>query len=71
MEYLNRSEVVAGHQLVKFDKSFMVFRVYEPDLTRDNEEDYEALFSMTWEEVLEACLQWKIEKIEKDKADAK
>lgn len=62
MEYINRSNIVAGHQLVKFDKIFMVFRVYEPDLTRDNEEDCEVLFSMTWEEVLEACLQWKIEK---------
>lgn len=62
MNYLNRSSVMAGHQLVKVNDEFVVFRVVEPDLLDDNEDQDEPLFKMSWEEVLEACLQWKIEK---------
>lgn len=64
MRYLHSSEIIDGHQMMIMsnqlnneDNGIAIFKIV--DVERPNED--ELLFRLSWKQVLEACLQWKLE----------
>lgn len=69
MKYLHESEIIDGYQMiimnneeVDSDNGIAIWKIVEPEKPHEDEH----LFTLSWKEVLEACLQWRMERGKSD-----
>jgi hypothetical protein len=65
MDYLHTSEIIDGHQMVvminkevQSDNGIAIWKIIDEEQPQNDE----LMFHLSWKEVLEACLQWRMER---------